>query len=181
MLETAGTADANQYDLESSATTAANALDNGSLSREAAETVFNREHKAAISAGAEVDFIKTVDELEKDGGGLDLAARYDLNHTPLEFQILPHDWHTDAKSMATLMDAGKAPEAIKLQYDMDGKIKTAFPGITNMLEVRRQKQSWMKTIDFYEQSNKGYDVNIFDMPGGSEARFDFLRNPFIDK
>ena len=83
--------------------------------------------------------------------------------------------------MATLMDAGKAQEAIKLQYDVDGKIKAHFPGISNMLEVRRQKQNWMKTVDYYEQSNKGYDVNIFDWLGGSEARYDFLKNPFIDK
>jgi len=40
----------------------------------------------------------------------------------------------------------------------------------------------MFTIDYYEQSQKGYDVNIYQWPmGEGEPRFDFFKLKITDK
>lgn len=172
----------NNYDVESSAKRAAGALDDSGLQRAVAEEIFGEELKKADEAGVKQAFIKSVDEKEEDGTGLDLIARYDKNQVPTEHQVIPNQWHSSAKEMAKLMDDGKMQQAMDLHYKMWWDVKTDFPGFSNMLEHRRQMNRWMFTIDYYEQSQKGYDVNIYQWPmGEGEPRFDFFKLKITDK
>lgn len=171
------------YDLDKSAEKVASALDNEGLSRQAIEFLFQDEYKKAEENGLKNEFVKSVDEKETDDKGIDLVVKYDTNKNPIDFQIVPGEWHANARKMAELMDTRQQSQAMQLNYDMSSKIREEFPGFSNIIERNRQRNRWGFTVDYYEKSGVGYDVNIYKWPGSKtgEPGFDFLKLWFKDK
>lgn len=115
--------------------------------------------------------LSTVDQVEKDGVGLDLVLKRDGHGTPTNYAVIPNQLHQSARDMAGLMDSGREVEAEQLMQKATGDIFRIYPRD----EAMKKYGLWAMAVDAYERDGVGVDVTIDKTKPGIEG-IAWLRN-----